>query len=78
MVLPHGWTRWTLVFPTILHPPSSMLPAALLTTTQRMSLTTMRLMHSSAVAFYVIVKVWEVMVDVVLMFLSKIMILMLR
>jgi hypothetical protein len=37
-----------------------------------------RLMHSSAVAFYVIVKVWEVMVDVILMLLSKIMILMLR
>jgi hypothetical protein len=34
-------------------------------------------MHNSAVTFYVIVKVWEVMVDVVLMLLSKIMILML-
>jgi hypothetical protein len=40
--------------------------------------TMMRLMHSSAVAFYIIVKVWEVMVDVVLMLLSKIMILTLR
>jgi hypothetical protein len=71
-------TRWRLVFPTILHPPSSLLPAALLTTTQRTSSTMTRLMHSSAVAFYAIVKVWEVMVDVVLMLLSKIMILMLR
>jgi hypothetical protein len=59
-------------------PPSSLLPAALPTTTQRMSSTMMRLMHSSAVAFCVIIKVWEVMVDIVLMLLSKIMILMLR
>jgi hypothetical protein len=59
----------------MLHPPSSLHPAALLTKTQRMSSTTTRLMHSSAVAFYVIIKVWEVMVDVVLMLLSKIMIL---
>jgi hypothetical protein len=59
-------------------PPSSLLPAALPTTTRRTSSTMMRLTHSSVVAFCVIVKVWEVMVDVVLMLLSKIMILMLR
>jgi hypothetical protein len=59
-------------------PPSSLLPAALPTTTQRTSSTMTRLMHNSAVAFCVIVKVWEVMVDVILMLLSKIMILMLR
>jgi hypothetical protein len=35
-------------------------------------------MHSSTVTFYVIVKLREVMVDVVLMLLIKIMILMLR
>jgi hypothetical protein len=78
MVLPHGWTWWRLVFPTMLHPPSSLLPAVLLTTTQRTSSTMTRLMHSSAVAFYVIIKVWEVMVDIVLMLLSKIMTLMLK
>jgi hypothetical protein len=65
-------------FPHLLHPPSSLLPAALFTMTQRTSLMMTRLMHSSAVAFYVIVKVWELMVDVILMLLSKIMILMLR
>jgi hypothetical protein len=59
-------------------PPSSLLPTALLTTTQRMSSTMTRLKHSNAVAFYVIVKVWEVMVDVILILMSKIMILMLR
>jgi hypothetical protein len=62
----------------MLHPPSSLLPAALPTTTQRTSSMTTRLMHSSTVTFYVIVEVWEVMVDIVLMLLSKIMILMLR
>jgi hypothetical protein len=56
--------RWRLVFPTILHPPLSLLPAALLKTTQRTSSTTTRLMHNSVVAFYIIIKVWEVMVDV--------------
>jgi hypothetical protein len=70
--------RWRLVFPTILHPPSSLLPVALLTMTQRTSSMTTMLMHSSAVAFYVIIKVWKVMVNIVLMLLSKIMILMLR
>jgi hypothetical protein len=64
-------------FPHHAPPPSSLLPAALLTMTQRTSSMMTRLMHSSAVAFYIIVKVWEVMVDVVLMLLSKIMILML-
>jgi hypothetical protein len=65
-------------FPHHTPPPSSLLPAALLTMTQRTSSMTMRLMHSSAIAFYVIIKVWEVMVDFVLMLLSKIMILMQR
>jgi hypothetical protein len=65
-------------FPHHAPAPSPLLPVALPTTTQRTSSTTMRLMHSSAVAFYVIVKVWEVMVDVILMLLSKIMILMPR
>jgi hypothetical protein len=65
-------------FPTMLHPPSSLLPATLFTTTQRTSSMMTRWMHSSAIAFYEIIKVWEVMVDVVLMLLSKIMILMLR
>jgi hypothetical protein len=65
-------------FPHHAPPPSSLLPAALLTMTQRTSSMMTRLMHSNAVAFYIIVKVWEVMVDVILMLLSKIMILMLR
>jgi hypothetical protein len=65
-------------FPHHAPPPSSLLPATLLTTTQRTSSMMTRLMHSSAVAFYVIIKVWEVMVDVILMLLSKIMILMLK
>jgi hypothetical protein len=62
------------------HDPPAIVPAAggLPTMTQRTSSTMMRLMHSSAIAFCVIIKVWEVIVDVVLMLLSKIMILMLR
>jgi hypothetical protein len=65
-------------FPIMVHPPSSLLPAALLTMTQRTSSMTTRLRHSSTVTFYVIIKVWEVMVDIILMLLSKIMIPMLR